>query len=161
MYKDHPDWVQYDMAGAANVFYGSVVFWVPPGAESAWMCPNSGYRDYIYARVAQIAATGVDGLWMDVPLLNDIVLQWTDTNPAAVAAFLADTGPGGPDNSGLVEFDISQLGCLAASADRRLPDRHESSWLRQSTRFPHFRRNRHHGLQRRDRHRAGWLDPEK
>ncbi len=93
MFKDHPTWVQYGLNGSPNVFYGSLVFWVDPGTESAWMSPSSlGYRQYIYARAARIAATGIDGLWMDVPLLNDIGVLWADTNPSSVAAFKAATG---------------------------------------------------------------------
>ena len=93
MAKEHPDWVQRAFDGTPNVFYGSVVFWVDPGMESAWLSPSSpGYREYFLQRVRLIAGTGVDYLWGDVPLLNDIAVDWADTNPDSRAAFKAATG---------------------------------------------------------------------
>lgn len=97
MAKEHPDWVQRGLDGSPNVFYGGLVFWVEDGAESAWMSPSStGYREYFRNRVKQIAATGLDYLWGDVPLLNDIGTAWADTNPASQAAFTAATGMTAP-----------------------------------------------------------------
>lgn len=93
MYKDHPDWVQIGLNGTDNVFYGGLVFWVDPGMESAWMAPSSvGYRAYFSNRVKAIAGTGIDGLWLDVPLLNDIGVDWADTSPASKSKFEDETG---------------------------------------------------------------------
>jgi hypothetical protein len=104
MYKDHPDWVQQGLdetpcdatmtpAGyLPNVFYGSKAFWVDPGAESAWMCHLGPWRQVYMARVKQIAATGLDGLWLDVPLFNDIVGRWACNHERDRAKFRADTG---------------------------------------------------------------------
>lgn len=98
MYKDHPDWVQQGLDEedparfAPNVFYGSKVFWVDPGAESAWMCHLSGYRDYLFDRIRRVASTGVDGLWLDVPLFNDIVGKWACYHERDQEKFRADTG---------------------------------------------------------------------
>jgi hypothetical protein len=97
MYQTHPDWVQRGLDGKPNVFLGDRrhkkrVHWVDPGTESAWMSPHSGYADEFMARVKRIAATGIDGIWLDVPLYNDIAVAWADTNPAAAAKFQADVG---------------------------------------------------------------------
>ena len=93
MGTDHPDWVQRGIDGKANVFVGGArVFWVPEGTESAWLCPTSGYRDYFINRVKRLAATALDGLWGDVPLLSDIVGVWPCTNATCAAKFLAETG---------------------------------------------------------------------
>jgi len=100
MFKDHPDWVQYniddnytDLAQMTpNVFYGGLVFWVDPGAESAWMCHLSPYRDYFFERIQRLVTTGVDGVWIDVPLFNDIVGVWCCTNPHCRHKFELDTG---------------------------------------------------------------------
>ncbi len=98
MYKDHPDWVQLGLDEqdptrfAPNVFYGSKVFWVDPGAESAWMCHLSGYRDYLFERIRKVAQTGVDGVWLDVPLFNDIVGKWACYHELDQAKFRQDTG---------------------------------------------------------------------
>ena len=97
MAKEHPDWIQRGFTGVPNVFYGGVVFWVEKDMESAWMSPSSpGYRQYFLNRVKKIAATGVDYLWGDVPLLNDIQTDWADTNPASLSAFTAQTGLAAP-----------------------------------------------------------------
>ena len=104
MYKDHPDWVQLGLdealcdaslqpAGyAPNVFYGSKAFWVDPGAESAWMCHLGPWRQVFLSRVQAIAGTGLDGLWLDVPLFNDIVGRWACNHERDQQKFRADTG---------------------------------------------------------------------
>ena len=96
MAKEHPDWVQIGLGGTPNVFYGGTgqVFWVAPNDESAWMSPSSpGYRSYFFERVRKIAATGIDGLWVDVPIYADFgPTKWRDFNLDAVAKFEADTG---------------------------------------------------------------------
>jgi len=96
MAKEHPDWVQVGMNGTPNVFYGGggQVFWVEKDDESAWMSPSSpGYRNYFLDRVRKIAATGIDGLWVDVPIYADFgPTKWSGFNSDAVARFLTDTG---------------------------------------------------------------------
>lgn len=114
MYKDHPDWVQYNIdheenygdlehldQQTPNVFYGGLVFWVDPGTESAWMCHLSPYRDYFFDRIRRLAATGVDGVWIDVPLFNDIVGVWCCSNPYCREKFENDTGMKFPTKSNL------------------------------------------------------------
>lgn len=96
MSKDHPDWVQIFANGQPNTFIGTgtgLVFWVDPGEESAWMCPTSGYADYFLGRIEQLVGnTALDGLWCDVPLLNDISTNgtWPCTNPTCRAQFARD-----------------------------------------------------------------------
>lgn len=100
MYKDNPEWVQWGLDGtgnpAPNVFIGGQgsVFWVDPGMESAWMSPSSPYRDYFISRAQKIAKTGVDGLWIDVPIYAvDGPVQWSDMNTRyAAARYNAVTG---------------------------------------------------------------------
>ena len=100
MYKDHPDWVQLGLNGTPNVFYGGSdqIFWVEKDAESAWMSPRSPYRDYFIDRVLRIVSTGIDGLWIDVPLFADFrSRKWSDFSPLAVAKFQTDTGLAAPE----------------------------------------------------------------
>jgi hypothetical protein len=97
MYQMHPEWVQIGLDGKANVFYGkrgsrARVHWVDPNAESAWMSPHTPYADMFIERVKRVAGTGVDGIWLDVPIYNDIAVSWADTGPGAAAKFHADTG---------------------------------------------------------------------
>jgi hypothetical protein len=88
MFKDHPDWVQVGIGGVANVFYGGQEDWVEPGAESAWMSPNSPYRQYFINRVRKLAQeTDVDGIWVDVPIYLDTGAPWADVGPFAAQAF--------------------------------------------------------------------------
>lgn len=87
MYKDHPDWVQRGLGGEPNVFYGGKEHWVEPGAESAWMSPNTPYKDFFLNRVRKLAATELDGIWADVPIYLDTGASWAGAEPAAAAAF--------------------------------------------------------------------------
>ena len=98
MYKAHPTWVQRGLDGTPNVFYGAKarsatrVHWADIGMESAWMSPHSEYAQMFLDRVKKVAATGVDGIWLDVPIYNDIAVKWADTSPMGAAKFHADTG---------------------------------------------------------------------
>ena len=97
MYRTNPDWVQRGVNGKANVFYGAkrgnkLVHWVEPDSESAWMSLHSPYAALFIDRVKKVAATGVDGIWLDVPIYSDLGVQWADAGPAAAAKFRADTG---------------------------------------------------------------------
>jgi len=87
MFKDHPDWLQYDINGTPNVFYGSLVYWIDPGMESAWMSPNGPYRDYYINRIRKLAATSLDGIWVDVPIYADIINTWNGAESYAAGAF--------------------------------------------------------------------------
>jgi hypothetical protein len=89
MFKDHPEWVQQGLDGTPNVFYGSEEFWVPEQDESAWLSPNGGYRDVYLKRIASLAGTGLDGIWVDVPLFMDTGAKWTGAEPPTVLAFRA------------------------------------------------------------------------
>jgi hypothetical protein len=93
MFKQHPTWVQRGIDGKPNIFYGGRgrVHWVDPGMESAWMSFHSPYADMFIGRIKRMAATGLDGIWLDVPIFNDIGAAWADMSPAAVAKFKADT----------------------------------------------------------------------
>jgi hypothetical protein len=97
MARSHPTWLQRGVNGKANVFYGGSsgkgrVHWVEADTESAWMSLHSPYVEIFLDRIRKIAATGVDGIWLDVPIYNDIGVQWADTSPSAAAKFRADTG---------------------------------------------------------------------
>ena len=96
--KDNPDWVQQGIDGTPNVFYGGLEVWVSPNEESAWMSPNSGYKDYFINRVEKLAATNLDGVWLDVPIYLDTGTKWTGAEPAAAADFNAWTLAEGLNN---------------------------------------------------------------
>jgi len=101
MAKDHPDWLQYGLSGEPNVFYGNQEVWVDPDAESAWLSPNTGYLDYFINRVEKLAATDIDGLWVDVPIYLDTGAGWAGAEPAAAADFAAWSISEGFNRAGL------------------------------------------------------------
>jgi Beta-galactosidase trimerisation domain len=100
MSSNYPTWLQHGLDGTPNAFIGSQdpdagdrrLHWVEAGTESAWMSLHSPYPDMFVDRIKKIAATGVDGIWLDVPIYNDIGTEWADTSPGAAAKFRADTG---------------------------------------------------------------------
>lgn len=93
MRKDHPDWIQRNFDRMSfNAFLGTLAFWVRPDDESAWMCPNSPYRQYFQARLERLAATGVDAVWVDVPLLSSIAGKWPCSDRHCMERFQAETG---------------------------------------------------------------------
>jgi hypothetical protein len=111
MKLDHPDWVQqnFDRRGkrfvhkeqfhivrsydreSLNYSYGPATS-PDPQDENAWMCPNSPYREYFFERLAKLASTGVDGLWLGVPLFSSIESSWPCTDPHCEKKFQEETG---------------------------------------------------------------------
>ncbi len=88
MFKDHPEWVQHGLLdGKPNVFYGGKEIWVDEGTESAWMSPNTGYKEYFLKRVRKLAKTALDGIWIDVPVYLDTATKWPGAEPAAAQVF--------------------------------------------------------------------------
>jgi fibronectin type 3 domain-containing protein len=122
MFEEHPDWVQMgwgdphgDGTGIVdpkpNVFRGGDPYtphWIEEGMEDAWMSPSSAYRDYYYARLKRMAGTGIDGIWVDVPLYSDWGANtWNDISDAAKARFTADTGLVAPTEEGWDSDDLT------------------------------------------------------
>ena len=100
-WTDHPDWLQMGLDGRRAVFYGSqpgMPFWVDDTEEDVWLCPNNAeYHDLIMSLAADIAVTGVDGVWFDVPFfVHDFgqgwQAQWPCHCPVCRARFQAETG---------------------------------------------------------------------
>ena len=101
--RTHPDWLQVSFDGETKgVFYGSKVFWVDKNDESAWLCPNTPYREWFKNHLRQLAATGVDGLWLDVPIFDLIVVKWGCACPYCREKFTRQTGLAFPR-----EFNVS------------------------------------------------------
>ncbi len=101
--RQHPDWLQLSFdRKRRGVFYGQRVFWVKPDDESAWMCPNSPYEDWYIDRLRKIADTGIDGIWIDVPLFGLVVASWGCACHFCREKFALQTGLDFPDR-----FDVS------------------------------------------------------
>lgn len=99
----HPDWLQVSFdEERRGVFYGQKVFWVAPDDESAWLCPNTPYREWFKRKVRRLAETGLDGLWLDVPIFDLIVVKWACACPYCKEKFTKQTGLEFPQR-----FDVS------------------------------------------------------
>jgi hypothetical protein len=97
LFKDHPDWVQRKISGDPAVFGGGSAFWVKQGDEDVWISPYaSEWRKIYMERVRQIAATGIDGVYVDIPYwmthFSGWEESWASFDDHTVAAFKAKTG---------------------------------------------------------------------
>ncbi|HZW91549.1 MAG TPA: hypothetical protein VFF64_01110 [Candidatus Eremiobacteraceae bacterium] len=97
MTKDHPDWLQRKVTGEPAVFGGGTAFWITKGDEDVWVSPYApAWRKTYMERVRQIAATGIDGIYVDIPYWMTHFEGWEDTwasfDDYTVAAFRKDSG---------------------------------------------------------------------
>ncbi len=97
LYGDHPNWVQRNIKGQPAVFGHGIAFWVSKGDQDAWVTPYApGWRKIYMKRVRQIAATGIDGIYVDIPywmtFYNGWGNAWTSFDKYTVAAFKKETG---------------------------------------------------------------------
>jgi hypothetical protein len=95
--KDHPDWLQRKITGEPAIFGGGEAFWIREGDEDVWVSPLAPeWRKIYMQRVRQIAATGIDGIYVDIPYWMTHFTGWEDTwasfDDYTVAAFRAETG---------------------------------------------------------------------
>jgi hypothetical protein len=95
--KDHPDWLQRKITGEPAIFGGGSAFWIRPGDEDVWVSPYAPeWRKTYMERVGQIAATGIDGIYVDIPYWMTHFDGWEDTwasfDDYTVAAFKQQTG---------------------------------------------------------------------
>jgi len=78
--KDHPDWLQRKISGEPAIFGGGQAFWIVPGDEDVWVTPYAPeWRRTYMERVRQIAATGIDGIYIDIPYWMTHFEGWEDT----------------------------------------------------------------------------------
>ncbi len=95
--KDHPDWLQRKITGEPAVFGSGNAFWIAAGDEDVWVSPFAPeWRKTYMERVRQIAATGIDGIYVDIPYWMTHFDGWEGTwasfDDYTVAAFRAQTG---------------------------------------------------------------------
>jgi hypothetical protein len=95
--KEHPDWLQRNIKGEPAIFGGGAAFWIAKGDEDVWVSPYaSEWRKIYMERVRQIAGTGIDGIYVDIPYWMTHFDGWEDTwasfDDYTVAAFKAQTG---------------------------------------------------------------------
>ncbi|MBS1841692.1 MAG: hypothetical protein JSS69_04495 [Acidobacteria bacterium] len=95
--KDHPDWLQRKITGEPAVFTGGAAFWIRKGDEDVWISPYAmPWRKIYMERVRQIAATGIDGIYVDIPYWMTHFDGWENTwasfDDFTVGEFKAKTG---------------------------------------------------------------------
>ena len=114
MFKDHPDWMQRKIKGEPALFGGGIAFWVHEGDEDVWISPFAkDWRKIYMERVRQIAATGIDGIYVDIPYWMTHFKGWEDTwasfDDYTVAAFKAKDRPGRQDGPQAGRFPRRRL----------------------------------------------------
>jgi hypothetical protein len=97
MAKDHPDSLQRKITGEPAIFGGGTAFWIRKGDEDVWVSPYAReWRTIYMERVRQIAATGIDGIYIDIPYWMTHFEGWEDSwasfDDFTVAAFKDQTG---------------------------------------------------------------------
>ena len=97
MAKDHPDWLQRKITGEPAIFGGGTAFWIRAGDEDVWVSPYAPeWRKIYMERVRQIAGTGIDGIYIDIPYWMTHFEGWENTwasfDDYTVAAFKKETG---------------------------------------------------------------------
>lgn len=95
--KDHPDWLQRKITGEPAIFGGGTAFWISPGDEDVWVSPYATeWRKQYMERVRQIAGTGIDGIYIDIPYwmthFEGWENSWASFDDYTVAAFKQQTG---------------------------------------------------------------------
>jgi hypothetical protein len=107
--KDHPDWLQRKITGEPAIFGGGSAFWIRPGDEDVWVSPYAPeWRKTYMERVRQIAATGIDGIYIDIPYwmthFDGWETTWASFDDYTVAAFKQQTGLDAKHDLKLGEF---------------------------------------------------------
>ena len=78
--KEHPDWLQRKITGEPAIFGGGTAFWISKGDEDVWVSPYAPeWRKIYMERVRQIAGTGIDGIYVDIPYWMTHFDGWEDT----------------------------------------------------------------------------------
>jgi hypothetical protein len=95
--KEHPDWLQRKITGEPAVFREGTAFWIKQGDEDVWVTPYAKeWRKIYMERVRQIAATGIDGIYVDIPYWMTHFEGWEHTwasfDDYTVTAFRKQTG---------------------------------------------------------------------
>ena len=108
--KDHPEWLQRKITGQPAIFDTKAAFWIAKGEEDTWVSPYAAdWRKTYMGRVRQIAGTGIDGIYVDIPYWMTHFTGWEDSwasfDDATVAAFRQQTGLDAKRDIKLGDFD--------------------------------------------------------
>jgi hypothetical protein len=97
LYKEHPDWLQRKITGEPALFGGGTAFWISAGDEDVWISPYvPEWRKLYMEHIRQMAATGIDGIYVDVAFwmthFSDWDTSWSSFDKYTVAEFKSRTG---------------------------------------------------------------------
>jgi hypothetical protein len=95
--KEHPEWLQRKISGEPAIFDSKAAFWIAKGEEDAWVSPYAAdWRKLYMERIRQIASTGIDGIYVDIPYWMTHFTGWENTwasfDESTVQAFRKKTG---------------------------------------------------------------------
>ena len=95
--KERPEWLQRKFSGEPAIFDTKAAFWIAKGEEDAWVSPYAAdWRRLYMERMRQIAATGIDGIYVDIPYWMTHFTGWEDSwasfDDNTVAEFRRQTG---------------------------------------------------------------------
>jgi len=131
--KDHPDWLQRKVTGEPAIFDSSAAFWIAKGDEDVWVTPFAPeWRKTYMQHIRQIAATGIDGIYVDIPYwmthFEGWEHSWASFDDYTVAAFKKQTGLDArkikledfsdPDFRSWMEFRIQAITDFVQEIDR-------------------------------------------
>ena len=134
--RDHPDWAQRNKKGDPALFGFGDAFWISENSEDVWIAPYAPeWRKLYMERIRQIATTGIDGVYIDIPYWMTHFTGWEDTwasfDTYTVAEFKKRTGfdaftdfkPGDwtdPEFIAWVDFRISSMTEFMAEIDKNV-----------------------------------------
>lgn len=134
--RNHPDWAQRNKNGNPAVFGYGDAFWINENSEDVWISPYAPeWRDLYMQRIRQIAETGVDGVYIDIPYWMTHFEGWEDSwasfDTYTIAEFKKRTGinaftdftPGDwndPDFIAWVDFRIESMTGFMAEIDKNV-----------------------------------------
>ncbi len=102
--------MQRKITGEPAIFGGGTAFWIREGDEDVWVSPYATeWRKTYMERVRQIAATGIDGIYVDIPYWMTHFEGWEDSwasfDDYTVAQFKKQTGLDARKDLKLGDFD--------------------------------------------------------
>src|SRR3984957_7910666 len=78
--KEHPEWLQRKVTGEPAIFDNKAAFWIRKGEEDVWVSPYAAdWRKLYMQRIRQIAGTGIDGIYVDIPYWMTHFTGWENT----------------------------------------------------------------------------------
>lgn len=109
-FKDHPDWAQRDIDERPAIFGSTDAFWISEGDEDVWISPYAKeWREIYMQRVREIAATGIDGIYVDIPYWMTHFEGWENTwasfDDYTAVAFKEQTGLNAKEDIELGNYD--------------------------------------------------------